>query len=335
LIHRRDQRGIDRRHFVVALAVSAFAAPLASLAQKSGKVPRVGLLIPETAAVEAGRIDALRAGLRDYGYVEGKSIVTEVRSAEGNYDRLAELAGELTRLKVDVIVAFGTKAVSAAQHATKTIPIVDPVMGDPVASGLSSSLARPGGNITGSVQFSPEAGGKRLEFLKEAIPRITRIATLTNPANAGNPLQLETLRVTANALHVEVLVLEAHTAKELANALATLAQRRVDALMVPSDTLFRAHFAEIVERAASLKLPSAGTREFAEAGGLIGYGPDPVPLYRRSAYFVDRLLKGAKPDDLPIERANTVDLVINLKTAKALGVTIPPSLAARANDLIR
>jgi putative ABC transport system substrate-binding protein len=315
--------------------MSALVAPLASLAQQSGKVPRIGLLIPETPSVEASRIEALRAGLRDRGYVEGSNMAIELRSAEGNYDRLSELAAELAKLKVDVIVAFGTKAVSAAQHATATIPIVDPVMGDPVAIGLSSSLARPGGNITGSVQFSPETGAKRLEFLKEVFPRITRVAVLINPANAGNPLQLQTMRVTANALNLELQALEVRNAKELGEVLAAMAQRRVEALVVPTDTLLRAHAAEIADRAASLRLPSAGSREYAEAGGLIGYGPDPVPLYRRSAYFVDRILKGAKPDDLPIERATKVDLVINLKTAKALGITIPQSLLVRADDVIR
>jgi putative ABC transport system substrate-binding protein len=326
---------IARRYFVLALGMSALVAPLASLAQQSGKVPRIGLLIPETPSVEASRIEALRAGLRDRGYVEGSNMAIELRSAEGNYDRLSELAAELAKLKVDVIVAFGTKAVSAAQHATATIPIVDPVMGDPVAIGLSSSLARPGGNITGSVQFSPETGAKRLEFLKEVFPRITRVAVLINPANAGNPLQLQTMRVTANALNLELQALEVRNAKELGEVLAAMAQRRVEALVVPTDTLLRAHAAEIADRAASLRLPSAGSREYAEAGGLIGYGPDPVPLYRRSAYFVDRILKGAKPDDLPIERATKVDLVINLKTAKALGITIPQSLLVRADDVIR
>jgi len=167
-------------------------------AQQQPKVARIGLLIPETSAVEATRVDALRGGLRERGYVEGKNIFIELRSAEGNYNRLPDLATEMTKLKVDLIVAFGTKAVSAAQRATTTIPIVDPVMGDSIAIGLSNSLARPSANITGSIQFSPETGGKRLEFLKEAIPRIAWIAVLINPANAGNPLQLETMRVTAH-----------------------------------------------------------------------------------------------------------------------------------------
>jgi putative tryptophan/tyrosine transport system substrate-binding protein len=314
--------------------VTALVTPVISLAQQQPKVARIGLLIPETPSVEATRIEALRAGLRDHGYVEGKSIAIELRSAEGNYDRLPELAAELAKLKVDVIVAFGTKAVSAAQRATTTIPIVDPVMGDSIAIGLSNSLARPSANITGSIQFSLETGGKRLEFLKEALPRIGRIAVLINPANAGNPLQLQAMRVTANALKLDLQALEVRNAKELEESLSALPQRRVDALVVPTDTLFRAHAKEIADHAASLKLPSAGSREFPAAGGLIGYGPDPVPLYRRAAYFVDRLLKGAKPADLPIERATKLDLVINLKTAGALGIALPPSLLVRATHVI-
>jgi putative ABC transport system substrate-binding protein len=326
---------IARRHFVFALAVTALAAPLASLAQHSGKVPRIGLLIPETPSVEASRVEALRAGLRDHGYVEGKSIAIELRSADGNYDRLPELAVELTKLKVDVIVAFGSKAVSAAMRATTTIPIVDPVMGDPVAAGLSSSLARPGGNVTGSVQFSPEAGAKRLELLKEAVARTARIAVLLNPANPGSPLQLQAMRATANALKLELQAVEVRNAKELGPTFAAIEQGRIEAIIVPTDTLFRANAIEIADRAASLRLPSAGSKEFAAAGGLIGYGPDAVELYRHAAYFVDRIIKGAKPDDLPIEQATKLDLVINLKTAKAIGITIPPSLLVRANDVIR
>jgi putative ABC transport system substrate-binding protein len=177
---------IARRRFILVLGATALATPLISPAQQQPKVARIGLLIPETLSAEATRVDGLRAGLRECGYIDGKSIAIELRSAEGNYDRLPELVAELVNLKVDVIVAFGAKAVSAAQHATTTIPIVDPVMGDPVAAGLTTSLARPGGNITGSVQFGPETGAKRLEFLKEAVPRVKRVALLINPANPSS-----------------------------------------------------------------------------------------------------------------------------------------------------
>jgi len=326
---------IARRRFVLALGVTALATPFISPAQQQPKVARIGLLIPETLSVEATRVDGLRAGLRERGYIDGKSIAIELRSAEGNYDRLPALAAELVNLNVDVIVAFGAKAVSAAQHATTTIPIVDPVMGDPVAAGLSSSLAHPGGNITGSVQFSVEGGAKRLELLKEAVPRITRMAVLINPANAGSSLQVRAMRATADALKLELQVLEVRNAKDLGTTFIAIEQGRIEAIVVGTDTLLRANAIEIAGRAARQRLPSAGSNEYAAAGGLIGYGPDPVEMYRHAAYFVDRILKGAKPADLPIERATKLDLMINLKTARLLGITIPQSLLVRANDVIQ
>jgi putative ABC transport system substrate-binding protein len=224
---------------------------------------------------------------------------------------------------------------SAATHATTIIPIVDPVMGDPVLMGVSGSLARPDGNVTGSIQFGAESNGKRLEYLKEAVPRIKRVAILLNPANASSARQLELVRATADALKLELSAFELGNAKELGATFAAIAQRRVDAIVVASDTLFRANAAEIVDLAAKQQVPLAGTKEFAVAGGLIGYGSDPIVLYRRGAYFVDRLLKGAKPADLPIERAIGLELVINLKTAKLLGITIPQTLLVRANDVIQ
>jgi putative tryptophan/tyrosine transport system substrate-binding protein len=326
---------IVRRHFVLALGMSALAAPLVSFAQQSAKIARIGLLIPETPSVEASRIEGLRAGLRDHGYAEGKNIAIEIRSAEGNYDRLPGLAAELVKLKVDVIVAFGSKAVSAATRSTTTIPIVDPVMGDPVAAGLGSSLARPGGNVTGMVQFSVEGGAKRLEFLKEAVPRITRVAVLINPANESSPRQVQAMRVTASALKLELQALEVRSAKEIGPTFEAMAQGHIEAIVVATDTLFRANFVEIVDRAARQRLPSAGQKDFAAAGGLVGYGPDSAEMYRHASYFVDKILKGAKPGDLPIQQATNLDLVINLKTARVLGITIPQALLVRANDVIQ
>ena len=323
-----------RRQFVLALSASALAAPLVSFAQQQRKVPRIGFLISETRANEASRVEPLLAGLRDYGYVEGQTIAIDYRSADANYDRLPELAAELASLKVDVIVAFGQKAVLAAKGATTTIPIVDPVMGDPVASGLSTSLARPGGNITGSSQFGPEAGAKRLEFLKEAVPRIKRVALLINPANPATVPGLQPMRATASALQLELQPLEVRNAKEFREVFAGMAQRRIDGIAATSDTLFRANAAELADLAKKQGLPLIGPKEFAAAGSLIGYGVDTPGLYRRAAYFVDRILKGAKPDDLPIERATKLELVINLKTAKALGITIPQSLLLRADEVI-
>jgi putative ABC transport system substrate-binding protein len=326
---------IGRRHFVLSLLVAGLAAPLAPFAQSQATIPLIGLLMPESLSVEAPRIDAVRSGLREYGYIERKNIAFEIRSADGHYDRLPGLAAELVAGKVDVIVVFGTKAIAAAMQATTTIPIVDPVMGDPVAYGAASSLARPGGNVTGSVQFSPEAGAKRLEFLKQAFPHVTRVAVLINPANAGSALQLKTMRATAGALKLDLEALEVRNAGELAAAFSSITQGRFDAIVVPTDSLFRANVDDIAHRVALQKLPSIGSREFAVAGGLMGYGPDANELYRHAAYFVDRILKGASPAELPIERATKLDLVINLKAAAAAGIVVPESMLVRANDVIR
>jgi putative ABC transport system substrate-binding protein len=326
-----------RRKLLAVLGAGALARAVASFAQaqQPGKVPRIGLLIPETPAVEASRIEGLRAGLRDHGYVEGKNIAIEIRSADGNYDRLPALAAELASLKVDVIVAFGAKAVWAAKGATTAIPIVVPAIGDPVATGLSGSLARPGGNITGSAQFTPEVGAKRVEFLKEAVPRVTRVAALVNPANAGTPLQVQAMHATAEALKMELKVLQAQNSSEIRQALSTIARERIEAIVVSTDTLFRANEVEIAVFAIKQRLPLVGPKEIAAAGGLIGHGADALELYRHAAYFVDRILKGAKPGDLPIEQTTKLDLVINLKTAKALGIAIPQSLLVRANEVIQ
>jgi len=327
---------MNRRGALIVLGAVVLAGPLPTISLAQPRpIPRIGLLIPETMNTDAARIDALRSGLRERGYIEGRNIVIEARAADGNYDRLPGMAAELVALKVDAIVVFGSKAVSAAQGATTTIPIVDPVMGDPIAAGLGTSLARPGKNVTGSVQFSVEAGAKRLEFLKEAAPRIARAAVMINPANPGSARQVQAIRATANALNVDLRVFEIHGEAELAAMFATIERDRVDAILVPTDSLFRANAAEISDRAAKLKLPSAGSREYANAGGLIGYGPDAVDLYRHAAYFVDRIIKGAKPAELPIEQATKVDLVINLRTAKTLGIAIPQTLLVRANDVVR
>jgi putative tryptophan/tyrosine transport system substrate-binding protein len=326
---------IARRRIVVVLGVSALAAPLVSLAQQQRNVPRIGFLMSETLAAQADTIDAVRAGLLDHGYVDGKNIAIELRAADGDYDRLPELAAELARLKVDVIVAFGTKAVSAAVRATATIPIVDPSMGDPVALGLSSGLARPGKNVTGIVQFSAEIGAKRVEFLKQALPRIARIAVLVNPVNVSTPTQIQAMRATANALKLELQVFEVRSAKEIRESIATAAQRRVEGIIITTDTLFRPNFVEIANLAAGYRLLSAGPKEFPAAGGLIGYSTDRAEQYRHSAYFVDRILKGAKPDDLPIERVTKLQLVINAKTAHDLGIAIPQSLLLRADEVIQ
>jgi putative ABC transport system substrate-binding protein len=317
------------------MGASALVAPVTSYAQQSGKVPRIGFLISETLAGQKSRIDAVRVGLRDRGYVEGRNIIIEVRSADGNYDRLPKLAAELAVFKPDVIVAFGTKAVLAAKGATTTIPIVDPIMGDPVALGLSASFARPGGNVTGSAQFGPESVAKRLAFLKEAVPRITRVAFLFNPANPSSRQTFEAMRATADALKLELQPREVRTAQELPATFSAMAQQQIEAIVVSTDTLFQANAVEVANLAVKQRLPSAGGKAFATAGGLIGYGVDDAEMYRRAAYFVDRIIKGAKPDDLPIEQATKLELVVNLKTARALGLTLPQSLLVRASEAIK
>jgi putative ABC transport system substrate-binding protein len=324
----------DRRKLIIAFGAGALVGPFGSFAQQRGTVPRIGLLIAETRTGQSNRIEALRAGLRELNYVEGKNIFIEMRTADGNYARLSELAAELARLKVDVIVAFGAKAVVAARGATSTIPIVVPVVGDPVALGLTSSLARPSGNITGSSTFNAEVSTKRLELLKEAVPRIARVAVIVNPANALQGRSFRAIHATAKALKIEVQAFEAADSKELLGAFSAIAKGHVDAIIVSQDTLFIANAREIAAFADKQRLVSAGTTEFAEAGGLIGYGAIDADQYRRGAYFVDKLLKGAKPGDLPIEQPTKFGLVINIKTAKALGIKIPQSILVQATKVI-
>jgi putative ABC transport system substrate-binding protein len=308
-----------------------------SLAQQpQGKVPRVGFLISEALSGQASRIEALRAGLRDRGYVEGKSIAIEIRSAEGNYDRLPGLAAELAGLKVDVLVAFGIKALAAASKATSTIPIVIPATSsDPVAMGLVSSLARPGGNVTGSTTFGPEIMAKRLELLKDVMPGMTRVAVLVNPANSSFGPTLKQMDIAAKSLKLSLVPFEVRARDEFDRVFAAMAKRRVDAMVIQDDTIFgEANANAIAKLAARQRLLAVGSNGFAEAGGTIGYGRTDAELYRRGAYFVDRILKGAKPGDLPIEQATRFELVINMKTAKALGIKIPQSVMLRADRAI-
>ncbi|MEO8442936.1 MAG: ABC transporter substrate-binding protein [Betaproteobacteria bacterium] len=322
-----------RRRVVLALGAGALA-PLVGFAQQQGKAPQIGLLISETLSGQAIRVEGLRAGLRDLGYVEGKNIVLEFRSADGNYDRLPELAQELVRLKVEVLVAFGGKAVLAAHQATTTIPIVVPSSGDPIAMGLSSSLARPTGNVTGSAMFTLELMANSVELLKEAVPRIHRIAWIGNSANPSNKVVLQAVRDAATALKLELLPYAVRSPKEIPGVLQAMVKARAEGVVVSRDTLFQAHDHVLAPLVTKHRLPSVSRREFAEKGGLIGYGLDESALYRRGAYFVDRILKGAKPSDLPIERPTTFELVVNMKTAKALGIKIPNSILLRAEKVI-
>jgi putative ABC transport system substrate-binding protein len=327
---------IDRRG-VLTLCFCAIAAPFASWAQQpQGKVPRIGLLISETVSDQVTRIEALRAGLRDRGYAEGKNIAIEIRSADGNYDRLPSLAAELAGLKVDVLVAFGIKALAAASRVTMTIPIVIPATSsDPVAMGLVSSLARPGGNVTGSTTFGPELMAKRLELLKEVMPGTTRVAVLVNPANSSFAPMFKQLDIAAKSLNLSLNPFEVSAPGEFDRVFAEIAKGRVHAMVIQDDTLFgEGNASAIAELAARQRLLAVGSNGFAEAGGTIGYGRTDSELYRRGAYFVDRILKGAKPGDLPIEQATKFELVINMRIAKALGIKIPQSVMLRADRVI-
>jgi len=327
---------IHRRQLLV-LCLGALAAPhRLSAQQPQARVPRIGFLISETRSGQAGRVEALRAGLRDRGYVEGVNLAIETRSADGAYDRLPGLAAELVGLEVDVLVAFGIKALAAARGATTTIPIVIPATSsDPVAMGLVDSLARPGGNVTGSTTFGPEIMAKRLELLKEVRPAMSRVAVLVNPANASFGPMFRQMGIAARSLKLALEPFETQEPGAFDGAFKAMAKRRVGAVVIQDDTLFgEANVKTIAELAARERLLAVGSREFAEAGGTLGFGRTDAELYRRGAYFVDRILKGAKPGELPIEQATRFELVINMRIAHALGIRIPQSVVLRADRLI-
>jgi len=325
---------INRRKLLVALGAGALAAPLTSFAQQKGKVWRIGFLGLASASGSARRVDALRAGLRDLGYVEGKNLVIEYRWAEGNYERLPELAAELVRLEVDVIVTYGPGN-RAAKSATSTIPIVMAQSADPVALGLVASLARPGGNITGMASFGPEGAAKRLELLMDAFPRTRHIAVLLNPDNRGNiKLAFPAMEAAARSLKLELRQFGVRGPGDLDSAFAAMAKRPVDAVVTTDDAMLLANAGAIAKLAAKMRLPSVGFIEFAEAGGLMAYEANRRELFRRAAYFVDRILKGAKPADLPVEQATRFETVLNQKTAKALGLQFPQAVLARADRVI-
>jgi len=318
--------------FAIALTF-AFGGVVAQAQQ--AKVVRIGFLGPTSAASNAGRMEALRAGLRDLGYLEGKNLVIESRWAEGKFDRLPELAAELVRLNVDVILTTGTPGIRAAKNATTTIPIVMVTSGDPVGFGFVASLAQPGGNITGSSTFGPELSAKRLELLKETLPRTQRVAVLFNPDNSINDRNLPAMEQTAKLLKIRLQRFEVRGAEEFKNAFAAMTKQRVDAVALPEDDFLNANQNEVAELVAKQRLPSIGRAEFAEAGGLIGYAVNFFDLYRRAAIFVDKILKGAKPADLPVQQPTKFEFVINLKTAKQIGLTIPPNVLAGADKVIR
>jgi len=323
---------------IVAFALAILAPPLAADAQPLAKVPRIGFLAAFSPTPEVSHfIEAFRQGLRDLGYVEGRNIVIEYRWAHSSFERLPDLAAELVRLKVDIIVAVVTQASLAAKNATGTIPIVMVGVSDPVGSGLIASLGRPGGNITGTSGMAAELVGKQLELLKETLPKVSRVAALWNPANpVFQALQLRETKAAARALRVQLQILEARGPDELDRAFAAMTRERAGALLVLGDPVFTLHRKRIADLGAKRRLPVvSGTREFAEAGGLMAYGPNYPDMYRRAATFVDKILKGTKPADLPVEQPTRFELVVNMKTAKALGLTFPPSVMIRVDHAIQ
>jgi len=330
---------ITRRVFIGTLTGGLLAAPLAAEAQQAGKVPRVGYLSPLSGSdpqIQRG-LDVFRQALRELGWVEGQNIAIEYRWAEGKYERLPDLATELVRLKVDVIVTVGgVPPAQAAQRATKAIPIVASGTADPVAAGLVASLAWPGGNITGPAIISDELVAKELELLREVVPKVSRVAVLWNPANPGNALQLRAAEAAGRILGMRLQPLEARGPGEIDRAFAAMARERAGALLVLLDSMLLDQRERIADLAAKNRLPAVyGLRRHAEAGGLMAYGANLRDLLRHSAIYVDKILKGAKPADLPVEQPTKFELVINLKTAKALGLTIPQSLLQRADELIQ
>jgi len=319
----------------ISFALSALLLALCSSveAQQAKKVPRIGILSPLSSSAD-DLLDAFRQGLRELGYVEGRNIVIEYRSAEGRNDRLPELAAELVRLKVDVLVTTGPAAVGAGKQATSTIPIVMGAVGDAVDFGFVASLARPGGNITGMSWLGPELNAKRLELLKEVFPKVVRVAVLWDPATPKT--YVRATEVAARSLGINLRVLEVAKSNEFDHAFATLTGDGAGALEVMPSTMFASQMRQLVDLAAKSRLPAIFPDErYAQAGGLLSYGPSFPEMYRRAATYVDKILKGAKPGDLPVEQPMRFEFIINLKAAKQIGLTMPPNVLARADRVIK
>ncbi len=329
---------ITRRAFIGSLAGGLLATSLAAEAQHAGKVPRIGVLLAGSRGDNTVQVvEPFRQALRGLGYVEGRNITIEYRFAEGRLDRSFDLASELARLPVDVIVAPGTALAQAARKATTTIPIVLVTAGNPVGDGLIKSFARPGGNATGlTMAVGQEIGGKLLELLKEAVPTVSRMAVLWNPLTAPNAVALKETELAARALGLALQPVSARRPDEIDGAFAAMSRARADGLIVLADPVLLSVRVRIADLATKGHLPTiCELREHTEAGGLMSYGPSLPDLFRRAATYVDRILKGANPADLPVERPTKFELVINLKTAKALGLTIPQSVLLRADELIQ
>jgi putative ABC transport system substrate-binding protein len=326
----------NRRKLLIALGTSSLAVPFGSLAEQ-GKVWRVGFLAlrSPTASNPIVSYGAFLQGMRELGYVEGKNLIIEWRLAEGKVERLPALAAELVQLKVDVLVAAGVQPTSAAQKATTTIPIVMANSIDPVGSGFVASLARPGGNITGLSNLIGDLSAKHFEMLRSIAPKLSRVAILVNPTNSGHTTILKTVQTAAQKTNVKILPVEARNPQEIESALLAITRQNAEAVIVANDLFLNQQRHQIAALAAKNRLPSvSAVREFVEAGGLMSYGPNFVENYRRAATYVDKIIKGAKPGDLPVEQPTKFELVINRKTAKALGLTIPQSLLISADKVI-
>jgi putative ABC transport system substrate-binding protein len=322
---------------MVALTLGFLAAPLVGAGQPGGGVPRIGYLSASSRKdLDAQRrLTAFQQGLHELGYVQGKNIAIEERWAEEKWNRLPDLASDLVRLKVDVIVTGIVPAIQAAQRATKTIPIVMAIVADPVATGLVTNIARPGGNITGLSMIASEVVGKQLELLRDAVPRISRVAVLWDPDNPGNVPQVRAAETAGQALHMPLQLVAVRAPSEVDQAFATITAGRADGLLLVVDAMLLSRRHRIGQLAITHRLPSvSGARQYAEGGGLLSYGVNAAALYGRAARYVDKILKGAKPGDLPIEQPTQFDLVINMKTARALGLTIPRSLLLRVDQVI-
>jgi putative ABC transport system substrate-binding protein len=327
---------MDRRTFLYVFSLGVLSAPLAAEAQQAEKVYRVGLLVLIPGEGATRQTKALKTRLRELGYIEGKNLVFDYRSAEGKPERLATLAAQLLQLGPDVIIAGGgTLTAQAAKQATRTVPVVMAGVGDAIASGLVATLARPGGNVTGLSALAPDIAGKRLEFLRDALPTVKQVAVLANPMTPFVAQALKVVGDAARALRILIHVVEMTALDQLDRAFEAVLNAKPDALLVLEDPLTFALRTQIAGLAAQHRLPSAfGFRDYVEVGGLMSYGTDPADLLSRAAIYVDKILKGANPADMPVEQPTKFELVINLKTAKALGLMVPPTLLARAHELI-
>lgn len=327
---------LTRRAFIAVVAGVGGVNALSGFAQPPAKLRRIGFLglTTERTPVTVSRVEALRAGLRELGYVEGKNIAIEYRWANGDYERLPGLAEELVRLKVEVLVTYSTPGAMAAKKATQTIPIVLASVGDPVSTGVVRNIARPGGNVTGLSMFTPDEMAKRLEILKDAFPAIRRVAVLINPDNLSTRPSTARVEQAAGKLGLEIQIVQARGAGDFEKAIASMVEKRAQAVVVYEDPIFTAEARKLVALAIRNRVPTIGQVSFAEAGGLIGNGANQLDLFRRAAGFVDQILKGARAGDLPIQQPARFELVVNMNTASALGVTIPKTLLFRADRII-